>query len=531
MGKRSGNKKTKRMVDWILKSSLATVLIVGLALSAVCGISITNTAMRDYKKIVENTSLNVACLLDELSPGDYRYEASENQLYKGDVPITDAAFDNMLAYNPNVHHTIFWGDTRIITDVTDNDGNKVVGTKLADLSILEAVKKDGIYIGSGVNIAGKNYTVCYYPLKNGDEVVGMVFTGVNERSIKTQMVNSLIIAVGSSLVLAVVVFFVMVRLITKKTKVFGIGLTSAKDIAEEKMQVVTTLGTDTRENMLQINQAIDQVAMAVTSQASHTEEIMGTMEEFGSNLDKIMEQVEDTNNEANSSNELIRLLQDKLLELEEASINNSREIVSISEQIEEDNKAVVDINKIIDVINDIAFQITILSFNASVEAARAGEVGRGFAVVADSIKDLSDKTKASLDDITNIVSDIIEKMQETTKASAQLISDNDNVVEALTQTKQQLTGVTESFEKMNKNLERIMEESVVINDSKNQVIQNVSSLAAASEENAAMSQEMKATSDEVIHATDQLLDEIEKLEEVTAIIHEVRNYFADEKFL
>ena len=39
---------------------------------------------------------------------------------------------------------------------------------------------------NNVNINGNKYSVCYYPLKNGNKIVGYVFVGVNqERLIHT----------------------------------------------------------------------------------------------------------------------------------------------------------------------------------------------------------------------------------------------------------------------------------------------------------------------------------------------------------
>ena len=51
---------------------------------------------------------------------------------------------------------------------------------------------------------------------------------------------------------------------------------------------------------------------------------------------------------------------------------------------------------IIGVIDGIAFQTNILALNAAVEAARAGEQGRGFAVVATEVRNLAQRSAATV---------------------------------------------------------------------------------------------------------------------------------------
>ena len=52
------------------------------------------------------------------------------------------------------------------------------------------------------------------------------------------------------------------------------------ETTNDKRSSVTYLGNETNNNMEQINLAITQMSQAVTQQASHTEEIMGTMEKL-----------------------------------------------------------------------------------------------------------------------------------------------------------------------------------------------------------------------------------------------------------
>ncbi|WP_428559001.1 MAG: methyl-accepting chemotaxis protein [Solidesulfovibrio sp. DCME] len=81
------------------------------------------------------------------------------------------------------------------------------------------------------------------------------------------------------------------------------------------------------------------------------------------------------------------------------------------------------IGRIMGVIADIADQTNLLALNAAIEAARAGDAGRGFAVVADEVRKLAEKTMTATKDVAGFITAMqqsarknIEKTDETSRA-------------------------------------------------------------------------------------------------------------------
>ena len=97
----------------------------------------------------------------------------------------------------------------------------------------------------------------------------------------------------------------------------------------------------------------------------------------------------------------------------EQSLNNSiTEIIDISEQI----------NDVSTFIKEIADETKMLGLNAAIEAARVGDAGRGFGVVAEEIRKLSDQSKSTVPQITELTHNITLKVDEASKKSHSSLS-------------------------------------------------------------------------------------------------------------
>ncbi|MCR5487361.1 MAG: methyl-accepting chemotaxis protein [Lachnospiraceae bacterium] len=94
--------------------------------------------------------------------------------------------------------------------------------------------------------------------------------------------------------------------------------------------------------------------------------------------------------------------------------------VKSAEAIEQ-SKAVERIHELTDDIKSISGQTNLLALNASIEAARAGEAGRGFAVVADEIGSLANQTMKTVDNISGIVEEVGNAVQNMNDCITQLM--------------------------------------------------------------------------------------------------------------
>ena len=280
------------------------------------------------------------------------------------------------------------------------------------------------------------------------------------------------------------------KLITESINTVGNSMSQALNQVNE---MVNTVASATNE----ISSSIEQMAAGSEEQSAQTNEVATAVEEM---TKTIFDTSQSTSLATEASKKAGELAKDggKIIGDTIIGMNKLAVVVSDSaDKVQELGKNSQKIGEIVEVIYEIADQTNLLALNAAIEAARAGEQGRGFAVVADEVKKLAEKTSKATKEISVMIKEI---QQETSDAVISIQSGKNEV---------------EHSKLLADGAEKSLKEIII---SSNNVIDLISHVAAASEQQSTTSEQISKNLDginnvsqesvagitQISHATDDL---------------------------
>lgn len=263
-----------------------------------------------------------------------------------------------------------------------------------------------------------------------------------------------------------------------------------------------------------IDAACTEIADGATNQAHSTEEATLKATNMGALIDSSIEAVDELKTVSEGVKTATYSAGDKLSGVKESN----QKVTDVTEQIRlsisETSKSAEDIRQAADVITNIASQTNLLSLNASIEAARAGDAGRGFAVVASEISQLSEQSNQAAVEIRNIINQLIENSDRSVDDIQAAKSITEEQTEKLQEAISEFNRAKDGLDRSIEEIDKVKAATVELDESKNQVIDLIQSLAAISEENAASTEETASSVTQAKSVIDEMAEKAVNVSEV-----------------
>ena len=275
------------------------------------------------------------------------------------------------------------------------------------------------------------------------------------------------------------------------------------------------------ESTDEISVAMKEIEQGIMQQAKDAEECLHQMDNLSQKIELVSDNTKEIGRIAESTKQNIQQGSETTEELNTQTNATMTITTDIINEIQNLEKKSVSINQIINVINEIANQTNLLSLNASIEAARAGDAGKGFAVVASEIRTLAEQSKASVNDIK----EIIDGIQKDTRNTVTTARKAEYVM------KQQVSAVkntTESYHHINESVENLVVYLKYIAENVDNIEEARVSTLGAIENISAVLEEIAATSNTVSQTTGQQLASIETIMKAVGNMNGNANKLAEE---
>ncbi len=561
-----------------LTTKIVLITLFPLVLISVIAVMMGTSGERNIAyQLVEENLENVAYSVDNIynlyADGDFSYQ---NGIFKkGTKDITDDyELLDQIKEQSDIEVTLFWGKQRVLTTITNEKGERVIGTTLDEdfvSDILDGkIKK---HFAPTIQIADEDYCGFYTPLKlkNGD-IAGMIFTGRAKTDVQKEIAKGQIRMIASMTVILCIALIVLIFVVRQIIKALKHTIGRLDDVAEGKLDfemhgkmlqradeigemsqsiqglidefksIITDLSDSSQEledfsnefgqsfdtiaeNISNINVAVDEIANGATSQAGETVEANDEITRMGEAIGHAVDDIELLNHNSDKMRDYSESAENTLQELVAISEQTSQAIDEVRTQTNLTNESAKAIQTATDMITNISAQTNMLSLNASIEAARAGENGKGFAVVADEIRNLSEQSKSSADEIMAIVSELIRNSNTSVTTMNQVSGRVQEQNEKLENTRAMFQSLNQEIASVSDGVNRIREIMEVLEGQKNTVTTSVEQLASIAEENAASTEETSASMTELKDIVKQCHEQTQRLIEISNELNKHTSHF------
>lgn len=545
-------KKGFSLMKRLLCLSIIPTVILGALVTIYAAGSLVDGMQDEFLSGLRNTAISIRSAYSALDGGEYVLN-EDGDLVKGGLNITaeEELLDSFIT-DTDAAVTFIYGDTRMATTLIDKEsGKRIIGTQVSE-EVADAVLNRGEeYTSTDITINGSNYYACYIPIKQGNEIIGMVFVGAPSQSINTFITEKARNIIIMCLIILVLVAGVVIRAAVKITNSItdmekvvvqishgdlttvidpkslkrsdeiGVMARALRDTIDKLGRIIQNISQSSKVLMKEgselgnmanqtsntsdeVSHAVEEIAKGAVVQAEEIERATGLVSDMGEQIEQIAGGIQALYQISGEMQSAGKYAEDNMKQFTVSNEQTNTAIGKVAENVKKTDESVNVIADALSLITDIADETNLLSLNASIEAARAGDAGRGFAVVAAQIQKLAEESNSSALQISQIISTLSEDSANTLSVMDELGRNLKVQQEKLVDTLNRFNDVSGGIVSSNESTEQIHKQATDCNASRNSVIDIIQDLSALSQENAASTEQTTASMEE-LNATISLL--------------------------
>lgn len=289
------------------------------------------------------------------------------------------------------------------------------------------------------------------------------------------------------------------------------------DIADKLYEQMT----ENTRHIEQMGKSVSELTARTNQQSANTDKGSEMLLQLGDRIDDLSSEVQVLTNFTDTMTQTTENSSQTISKLQEEFTSNQQLSAEVANAVSLLNKESEQIRKMIDIITDITRKTNLLALNASIEASRVGELGKGFNVVAEEIKNLSDDTFTSTEEMKKV----IEKNLEDIEMVFGRLSTLTNSMEHMTSTSKEVDKCFEENKEMiNRTIESLnsfTRDTYVMKDYKEQVTEVILDISNQSKGYSDISEEIAESIKSEMNIVTSIEDVAKQLKDASYELNEM----------